>query len=277
MEEKKSRMRDVIRTAKEESLRVVEEYFCELEKSWDNEMRLEEKKHCLHDEYKLQSLASLLNREINHLVEQRFRLNPNTVVEEVPKWEKEVRVESRRFHQQTVEELEANEKYAPIIHYYPEQLSNLTQTLRSALQLQFNIPIQRRPSILKISNNSRISFESATLKKEPSTPTLTNQSMMIRRISSADKLPPSVQMTQSALYASPAQLNNSSLISSHNANKSPTPVFKQISSPKSKLTFSPNYVEGVDLSKYSRSERPDSRHLKQKKSGIMLFSSHNTA
>lgn len=62
-------------------------------------------------------------------------MNSTSFVEEIPRVEKEVLVESQQFHSKIVSELEDNEKYTPIINYSPDNLREVTCSLRKLLSL----------------------------------------------------------------------------------------------------------------------------------------------
>ena len=88
IEQKKDKMKEVLSKAKEDCLQVIEDYFGELEKNWTMEMEREEKKHLVHDSYKLEGLSSLISREMSNLVDMKYRLNPSNLLDEAPRWAK---------------------------------------------------------------------------------------------------------------------------------------------------------------------------------------------
>jgi hypothetical protein len=101
--DKKENFRTVLQKSRNDCLQLVRDHFDELEKTWEGEIANEEKRHTLHNNYRLDTLSALISKEISELIDESRRMNSVAFVEEIPRIVKETLVESRAFHERISE------------------------------------------------------------------------------------------------------------------------------------------------------------------------------
>lgn len=67
--DKKAGLKGILQKARADCLQLVKEHFDELEKSWESSVSCEEKKHSLHSSYRLDTLSSLISKELSELID----------------------------------------------------------------------------------------------------------------------------------------------------------------------------------------------------------------
>lgn len=83
--DKKAGLKGILQKARADCLQIVKEHFDELEKTWESSISCEEKKHSLHSAYRLDTISSLISKELNELIDESRRMNSIAFVEEVPR------------------------------------------------------------------------------------------------------------------------------------------------------------------------------------------------
>jgi hypothetical protein len=124
-----------ISKARDECVALVHKHFDELEFNVDSEISNESKKNSLHSSYRLETLNTLLSKEINTLLLYSKDLNSNKFLETIPQVEHEVFPNSNEFHQRVSKELKENEVYSANVVYRDEFLADVAFALKRLVNL----------------------------------------------------------------------------------------------------------------------------------------------
>lgn len=134
--------------------------------------------------------------------------------------------------------MEENEKYTPIIHYKPEHLNDLAFCLKRLLSLQFSIPLKTYfSSPYNAGGSETRQIIQHCQVNQPSHELMRNQSMVLRRVSSTEKMNHQ-PANQSMLWNVPKVLTTSHFNeSNYMSNKSEVLGHSAMN----RINFSPNY------------------------------------
>jgi hypothetical protein len=140
MEERRQAVRSVLGKAREDCLALVGRHFDELEMKIESEIASEAKKNSLHCQYRLETLASLLVKEVGSLLLYAKDLGSSKFLEHVQRVEQEVLPNSNDFHLRVSRELKENEVYAANVIYREDLLTDVEFHLKRLVSLEFLLP-----------------------------------------------------------------------------------------------------------------------------------------
>jgi hypothetical protein len=125
IEERRQEVRMVLGRAREDCLALVGRHFDDLEQKIESEIASEAKKNSLHCQYRLETLASLLVKEVSNLLLYAKDLSSPKFLETVQRVEQEVFPNSTDFHLRVSRELKENEVYAANVLYREDLLPDI--------------------------------------------------------------------------------------------------------------------------------------------------------
>jgi hypothetical protein len=173
IEDKRGNVQKALREAREDCLRTVNRHFDELEGRIESEIANEGKKNSLHSYYRLETLNTLLSKEVGNLLVYANDLTSPKFLETIPKVEKEVFPNSQEFHLRATKELKENEVYTASVSYRQDLLPELTNHLKRLINLDFLLP--RVEYVVELGRGqSREQVRPQSLRKSTSSVVLTS-------------------------------------------------------------------------------------------------------
>lgn len=140
IEEKKKKVQQTLIKAREECIAAVNRHFDELEQNIESEVSSEGKKNSLHSSYRLETLNTLLMKEVNNLLMYSKDLSSPKFLETIQQVEQEVFPNSSEFHLRVSKELRENEVFTATTIFRDDLLPDLSFTLKKMVNLEFQIP-----------------------------------------------------------------------------------------------------------------------------------------
>ena len=140
IEEKRQTVKNTLAKAREDCLNLVNKHFDDLEHRINSEIVNETKKNSLHSAYRLETLNTLMLKEMSNLLMYSKDLSSNKFLETAKIVEEDVFPNSREFHLKVCKELKENEVYTATAVYKEECLADLVYSLKRLVNLEFLLP-----------------------------------------------------------------------------------------------------------------------------------------
>ena len=180
IEDKKISVKKTLREAREDCLEAVNRHFDDLESRIESEIANEGKKNSLHSYYRLETLNTLMTKEIGNLLIYANDLSSPKFLDTVNKVEQEVFPNSEEFHLRVTKELKENEVYTASVNYRRELLPELTGQLKRLINLDFLLPrveyvVNLAPGLVREQSQSR----PQSLRKSASSSIILNNSSIM--------------------------------------------------------------------------------------------------
>lgn len=168
IDEKRQNLREVLIQAREQTVAAVHGYFDQLEGSIQNQIASDAKKNGLHATYRLQTLNTLLSKQISNLLLYSKDLSSQKFLDTVRQVDRQVLPGSSEFHTKISKQLKENEVYTASAIFREDLLSDVTFSLKRLVNLEFILP------------QMSTYLEQAEKSKRASSAKKTNSSLLVR-------------------------------------------------------------------------------------------------